>query len=112
MSATAELPIKVPRPEVTSEQVEGFCRYLKDCSGWITAHQISTNLGISDRRCRALAEHSDGRVISGQFGYRYLDRTTPIEEVDHAASWLEQQAKKMLGRANAIRRRYHRYAQP
>lgn len=104
-----ELGIKIAGPKVKPEEVEAMVGFLRG-RGWLDAAAIELETNISDRKMRVIAEHSDGRILSGQDGYRLLDRDTPIEEVDRAATWLESQGKKMLGRAAAIRRRYHRYA--
>lgn len=104
-----ELGLRISGPEVKSEEVEALIEFLRG-KGWLKAVEISTALGISERKMRAIAEHSDGRILSGQAGYRVLDRTVPIDDVDRAATWLESQAKKMLTRAAVIRRRYHSYA--
>jgi hypothetical protein len=76
--------------------------------GWQTARQIAELEGWSDRECRAAAEASDGEIITGQKGYKLLAEATP-EEVHHAAAWLESQGRKMIDRAVAIRRLYHRF---
>jgi len=46
-------------------------------------------------------------IISGQRGYKHIAHATP-EEINHAANWLESQAKKMSERACAIRRNAHK----
>lgn len=104
-----ELGIRIAGPEVTPEEVDSMCEFLRG-KGWLKAADIQAATGIGDRKVRAIAEHSEGRILSGQSGYRLLDRTTPIEEVDAAATWLESQAMRMIARASSIRQRYHRYA--
>lgn len=106
---TTELGLKIPGPDVAPEEVEELCRFLAG-KGWLRAAEIEASLGVNDRKMRAIAEHSDGRILSGQAGYRLFDRTTPLEEADRAAAWLESQGRKMLLRGAAIRRVYHRYA--
>jgi len=82
--------------------------YLRRARVWLTASELSlaTDGRLSDRDLRALASAS-AWVISGQKGYKALEHATP-EEIDHAAAWLESQAKKMSDRAGAIRRNAHR----
>lgn len=109
MNEQLDLPVKQAAPEVSAEEVDFLCRFLGG-KGWLTARELGEFLAFDERVLRVLAEHSDGRVISGQKGYRLFDRTTPLDEADRAASWLESQGKKMLLRGAAIRRRYHRYA--
>ena len=74
--------------------------------GWRTARHLSFHLGTSDRELRAMAEASEGEIISGQKGYK-LSAEATIEEIDHAANWLISQGKKMLERGIEIRRRAH-----
>ncbi len=109
MNQQLDLPVKAAAPEVTPAEVDDFCSQLQG-RGWMTARVLQELLKIDDRTLRVMAEHSDGRIISGQKGYRLFDRSTPLEEADHAAAWLEAQGKKMILRGAAIRRRYHRYA--
>ncbi len=104
-----ELGITIESPAVSESDVHLLAGFLNG-KGWVRAKEIETALGIDDRVIRAVAEFSRGAVISGQKGYRYFDRSTPIGEADHAASWMESQARKMLKRAGDIRRRIHSYA--
>lgn len=104
-----ELGLTISGPEVTPEDVQEMARFLAG-RGWLRAAEIEAATGVNDRRMRAIAEHSAGRILSGQAGYRLFDRSTPLEEADRAASWLESQGRKMLLRGAAIRRLYHRYA--
>jgi hypothetical protein len=104
-----ELGLRIAGPDVEPEEIEGMIAQLRG-KGWLKAAEIEAIHGVSDRKMRVIAEHSRGRIISGQNGYRLLERTTPIEEVDQAATWLESQGKKMLRRGAEIRRYYHRYA--
>lgn len=92
-----------------SQEVRAICEFLRG-KGWMLSAEIEEARGISDRKMRLFAEFSDGRILSGQNGYRLFERSTPLEEADIAASWLESQGKRMMTRAIAIRRRYHRYA--
>jgi hypothetical protein len=113
MSAPVQLSLDVrtAAPEVSVVEVEMLCAHLTGRE-WQTAAQISAELGIDDRRVRAIAEHSDGRILSGPGcpGYRLFTGATEIGEADRCASRLESQARKMLHRAASIRRRFHRYA--
>lgn len=74
---------------------------------WMSARDIALSTGgrVGDRDLRALANAS-AEIISGQKGYKHLRHAT-AEEINHAASWLEAQAKKMGERAGRIRRRAH-----
>jgi len=74
-------------------------------SGWQTAKQLARH-GFNDRALRAIASASKGQIISGQKGYA-LTRESSVDDVNHAANWLEAQAKSMLARAYDIRRAMH-----
>ena len=54
-----------------------------------------------------LQSASEGRIISGQKGYKLTVDAT-IQEVQHAAAWLRHQATEMNNRALQIDRVYHR----
>ena len=75
-------------------------------SGWVTARQLKCQLGLSDRDCRALAEASEGEIISGQKGYKLTEQSTP-EETKYSSAWLISQGQKMIRRGIAIRRCAH-----
>lgn len=111
MISQLELSVRVASPEVTSDEVDAFCELLRG-KDWITARELAEAHGLDERRVRSIAEHSDGRVLSGPGcpGYKLFTGATEIREADECASRLESQAKKMLSRAGSIRRRYHRYA--
>lgn len=104
-----ELGLRIPGPEVDQDEVDSMINFLRG-KGWLRATEIEAATGAGDRKVRAIAEHSDGRILSGQQGYRLFDRSTPLEDADRAAAWLESQGRKMLLRGAAIRRVYHRYA--
>ena len=99
--------VQSPGPKVAPDdyKLDMLVSWL-DGRGWQTAADLRERFGWSDRTCRALAAASGGLVISGQKGYALLTGCTP-EEINHAASWLESQAKQMLTRAIEIRRLYH-----
>jgi len=103
---TTELGIRLNAPTVSQAEVDVLASIL-DGRGWLTARELTVR-GYDDRHLRAIAEASAGRIISGQRGYALMSDCTP-DEIDHAASWLESQAKKMLRRAAAIRARFHKY---
>lgn len=74
--------------------------------GWSTARDLE-RFGWNDRELRAVASASGGRIISGQKGYCRIDEAT-VDEANHAASWLEHQAKAMQTRAYEIRQAMHK----
>lgn len=105
---TTELGFKLGAPDVSEFEIACLVSDLQWCGGkWATARHLSV-AGYTDRKLRAIAEASNGRIISGQKGYALLENCTP-DEIDHAAGWLESQGKKMLQRAARIRARFHRY---
>lgn len=112
MPPQAELPISThaKAPEVTEAEVAAVCDWLRG-RGWVKAAEISATFSMSDRKVRAIAEASDGRILSGPGspGYRLFTGTTEIEEADRCASQIESQARRMFARAVSIRRRFHRY---
>ncbi len=81
---------------------------LFDGKCWMTAKdiQMTTHGRALDRDIRQMASES-AKIISGQKGYKHIAHGTS-EEVNHAASWLESQAKKMSDRACSIRREAHK----
>lgn len=106
-----ELDFSRKAPAVSADEIDGVCAFLGG-KGWMRAREILVEIGIDDRRMRVIAEKSDGRIISGQKGYRLFDPSTPIGEADQAAGWLISQGKKMIRRGVAIRRRMHAFGRP
>lgn len=74
--------------------------------GWVKGRDLSRLLDCDDRTIRAIANASDGRIISGQQGYCLVECAS-VAEANHAAAWLEHQAAAMKRRAYAIRRAMH-----
>ncbi|HUS37327.1 MAG TPA: hypothetical protein VM680_18415 [Verrucomicrobiae bacterium] len=103
--------IETPPPD---PRVEEMIHILADQKGWITAAQLLVTAWWpiteeNKRLLRDLASQSDGQIISGQRGYRHIRHAT-LEEIDHAANWLQHQAVEMDNRARAIRRRKHQWS--
>lgn len=92
-------------PEVHGFQVEAMITTLRG-KGWQTAKQLGAETESDKRILRAVAEDSDGQIISGQKGYMLTIEATPADLA--AASWLQSQGNKMLGRWIAIQRVWHR----
>jgi hypothetical protein len=109
MAESPELDLQMPRPTATPEQVEFVATFLRG-KGWVKGAVIGAALGLNERRLRAIAEYSDGRIISGPGcpGYR-LFTGEALADADFAASCLESQGRRMLHRAIAIRRRFHHF---
>jgi hypothetical protein len=73
--------------------------------GWVTGAALSTELGLNERHLRALAEESEGWVISGQLGYKLTTEATP-EEIRACVARFRSQAIRMNDRAETIERIY------
>lgn len=83
-------------------------RWLEAKGGWVTARQLCVTAGREengDRWVRALAGASEW-VISGQRGYKHVKHAT-AEEMSHFVNWMESQGKKMIERAERLRRNAH-----
>jgi hypothetical protein len=93
-------------PEISQDEVDRVVGYLKG-QGWVKGGTIMAALDLDERRIRAIAEASDGLIISGPGspGYRLLTGAGDLREVDEAANRLESQANRMLLRAESLRRR-------
>lgn len=100
-----DLALDRPVPVTTVNWLE---KLLLESRCWMSAGDImATTQGRAlERDIRELASASNGRIISGQKGYRHTSNASP-EEIQHAAAWLESQGKKMGERAQAIRRYAH-----
>lgn len=97
-------------PTTSEDEVAGLLIYLRG-KGWTRATQIAADLGLKDRKIRALAAASAGLIVSGPGspGYKHVQDCTP-EEISAAVSTLEHQAKLMATRAGKIRAQWHRAA--
>jgi hypothetical protein len=96
-------------PEVEKFQVEEMIAALRG-RGWRTAADLGARKEKDKRMLRAIAEESEGQIISGQKGYKLTLESTP-EEV-RSAGWLKSQGDKMRHRWLQIQRVYHRALQP
>ena len=106
--ATLKLPSSFSQAPPERE-IERLVSHL-DAAGdqWLTAAEIAKSLGLSDRKVRALAEHSQGRIVSapGCPGYRHLRHTT-VEQIAEIRNRLASQAKSMMRRSILIGRMAH-----
>jgi hypothetical protein len=106
-----DLPLSTVR--VDDASLPTILAILDQETDWLTAAQLLVKLGEAPtdskkRQLRELANASDGKIISGQRGYRHIRHAT-LEEIEHAANWLEHQAVQMGARARSIRRLRHTY---
>ena len=106
---TTQLELAPPAPAPALARDAAWLEQLLHGHGrWLTAADIFELSGkmVDDRRVRKLASAS-GWIISGDSGYKHLEHATP-EQIEHATSRLESQAKQMAERAGLIRRNAHR----
>jgi hypothetical protein len=84
---------------------------LNNRNKWMTAKQccklLNQPMPRGLRTVRSMAEHSQGRVISGQEGYKHVIWAT-VDDLCHATAKLRSQAAKMNKRANQIERQWER----
>lgn len=105
MAETSQLYLFAEPPQ--DAEVKAMVRLLRDSGRWMRAADIGRMMGIGcDRRIRALAAAAAPEVISGQKGYRWVGAAT-ADEITHFVRWMENQAKEMIRRAEAVRRRAH-----
>lgn len=111
MSATAELPLVLPKPAVSPEDVARLLAVLREAGGWLTAKEIAARMpeGTSDREVRAVASAACPQVVSfpGSKGYKLWLLCT-VAEIDHAIGAFESQGRDMIKRAVLYRQAYHR----
>lgn len=93
-------------PEISQDEIALVSEYLAG-KGWVKSGALMEALNLDERRIRAIAEASDGLIISGPGspGYRLMTGVADLKEVDEAANRLESQANRMLLRAESLRRR-------
>ncbi len=109
MMAQATLPLF--RVEKDDPQVTRFVDLLLSHGGWLNSREALEALGLEDtdnarRALRAWAEAAESELISGQRGYKHVDKAT-AEEIGHFCSWMESQGEKMKLRAARTRARAH-----
>jgi hypothetical protein len=103
MSSQFELNFAAPADRPQGEDTERLVLCLAG-RGWQTGLSLRTRLGWTERRLRAVASGSKGRVLSwpGSKGY-CLTAEAATEDIDHACAALTSQARDMLSRAEDIR---------
>jgi len=72
---------------------------------WQTSKDLGARSEKDKRILRAIAEESEGQIISGQKGYKLTSEAT-LEEISETA-WLKSQGRKMIRRWIAIQRVAH-----
>ncbi len=96
-------------PHVSNFHVEEMIANLRG-RGWQTSKQLGALTEANKRILRAIAEASEGEILSGQKGYMLTREATPDDLKQ--AGWLKSQGQKMLERWTAIQRVWHRAPQP
>lgn len=97
-------------PKIRRFQIDELIAQLRG-KDWQTAKDLGCRSESDKRVLRALAEASDGQIISGQKGYKLtLEATLP--EIDAAAAWLKHQGEAMIRRYSEIQRVRHRHFAP
>lgn len=111
-NAQTDLPLFKVQAEPADPNVKFLVEHLRTIKGWARAAEIQqyvlARIGrqVHDRELRAWAEAAAPEIISGQLGYKHIDHGT-AEEISHFVHWMESQGKKMIARAEAVRRRAH-----
>jgi hypothetical protein len=103
-----EIDFDTPPPDAS---VDVAIAVLEQQKTWLKAADLLRKLNeapseTNKRKLRRISEHSQGKIISGQKGYKHIRHATP-EEITHAANWLRHQAKEMDQRATEILKQYH-----
>ena len=111
-NSTSETPdLFDVKPDKASRDVAWLEGLLRGAGCWMTAGDIllSVNRAKADDSKRWLRELASASVwiLSGQKGYKHIEHAS-AEEINHAANWLESQARKMAGRAAALRHNAHK----
>lgn len=109
------LSFQSPQPHASLDDVAALMEMLRG-RGWMKASEISEITATcgagpvwSDRKIRAIASESGGRILSSDKGYKLTTDCTPEEE-RHARERLLSQAKQMQQRAVDIAKVFHQSA--
>ena len=89
-----------------AQRVPFMVTFLERAGGPVHARTFERRFDWSDRLCRAVAEASEGRVLSTNSGYLLTERATP-EQFKQANGRIDAQGRKMLRRAIRERRVWH-----
>jgi hypothetical protein len=89
---------------------EDLARRMHDClsqhNRWVTRREMASLADLNDRECRLARQHSKGKILSGQNGYKLTECATR-NEIVRAAATLESQAKIMLDEARELWKYLH-----
>jgi hypothetical protein len=83
--------------------IERLTKWLADNPGWIKSATITEWLGYDKRQTRAIAEHSDGLILSwpGSPGYCHIEHST-ADERQHFHDATCSQIRKMQSRMREV----------
>lgn len=90
------------KPGTEKENVE-FLVNLLEGRDWVMARELIQEINeltgrkVTDRCVRGWAEMSEGRIGSGQRGYKLI-RAMTSEEYNHYRNWMTHQADRMRSR--------------
>ncbi|HEX7861827.1 MAG TPA: hypothetical protein VF773_15945 [Verrucomicrobiae bacterium] len=87
-------------------EIDQLVRVLSASGTWLTAAQITEQIGWCDRKIRKLASESDGLIISGNSGYKHTKHATP-EELREFYGRMVNQGREMIRRAVKAKRVHH-----
>ena len=107
MIAQLDLALSQKEKRHLDEEVARLLEYLAYHNYWITARSIGTDLDMTDRQIRKLAEASNGKIIGTDSGYKLTSRVTP-EEFSEWRGRYESQIKRMLERLQRTASQWHR----
>jgi hypothetical protein len=111
MRQTDELPLTIPEPKISANEVAQLVAVLELAGDWLTAKEIAARMGdgVSDRTVRMIASASCPAVVSfpGSKGYKLWQLCT-IAEITHCIDAFESQGRDMIKRAVLYRQAYHR----
>jgi len=100
MTTQAELDFQAAQgPSVEPRDIVEMERLLANAGDWMRAKDFPAMW--NERSLRAAASESEGRIISGQRGYKLTRLATP-DEKHRSVSWLRHQAQTMNKRAIEI----------
>lgn len=81
-----------------TQSVEQMIAELEWNGGWMSASTFKELFGWSSRRCRLIAEYSDGRILGGNGGYILTVNATDAE-FKGCNGRIRSQGEKMVQRA-------------
>lgn len=107
MTTQLDLDISEKAPRISADEIDLMINALRG-KGWQTTTQLGATDWNQKRKLRAIAEVSDGRIVSfpGSPGYKLFDECVP-EDFLRGDRANRRQARKMLARWTRILRRMH-----